>query len=171
MHLRAHIASIVFALVVFCGVFELVRRKRLRERYALLWLGAGFVLLVMAVWKQGLRTFSNAVGIYYPPNAFFVLAFAFVLLLLVHFSTTVSRLADQTRVLAQRLALAEQELAAQRRDRESGANGQEVDDVGGPRPIEEWSGGSEGGERGDAAGRRATEHVHALPQARGHDRG
>ena len=46
-------------------------------------------------------------GIFYPPNAFFVIAFAFLLLLLLHISTIVSRLADETRVLAQRLGLLE----------------------------------------------------------------
>ena len=112
MHLRVQITSIAFAALVLLGVFELVRRGRLRERYALLWLAAGVVLLVLAVWKHLLKTISSAVGIYYPPNAFFVIAFGFVLLLLLHFSTTVSRLGDQTRVLAQRLALLEERLRA-----------------------------------------------------------
>jgi hypothetical protein len=110
MHARVQIASIAFAVVLFVGVFELVRRGRLRERYALLWLAAGFVLLVLAVWQHLLSVVSQAVGIYYPPNAFFVIAFGFVLLLLLHFSTAVSRLSDQTRVLAQRLALLEQRI-------------------------------------------------------------
>ncbi|MEA2272038.1 MAG: hypothetical protein QOI98_746, partial [Solirubrobacteraceae bacterium] len=48
------------------------------------------------------------VGIAYPPNALFFVAFAFVLLLLLHFSVAVSRLTDQTKVLAQRLALLEE---------------------------------------------------------------
>lgn len=112
MHARVQIASIAFAVLLFVGVFELVRRGRLRERYALLWLAAGLVLLVLAVWQHLLSVVSKAVGIYYPPNAFFVIAFGFVLLLLLHFSTAVSRLADQTRVLAQRLALLEQRIDA-----------------------------------------------------------
>ncbi|MBV9837656.1 MAG: DUF2304 family protein, partial [Solirubrobacterales bacterium] len=44
MHTRVQIASIVFALLVFAAVFELVRRRYLRERYAILWLGAALVL-------------------------------------------------------------------------------------------------------------------------------
>lgn len=112
MHTRVQIASIAFALLLFVGVFELVRRGRLRERYALLWLAAGLVLLVLAVWQHLLSTVAKAVGIYYPPNAFFVIAFGFVLLLLLHFSTAVSRLADQTRLLAQRLALLEERVQA-----------------------------------------------------------
>ena len=112
MHFRIQIASILFAVLVFAAVFELVRRRYLRERYALLWLGAAVVLLVLAIWKGLLTTIARAVGIYYPPNAFFVIAFAFLLLLLLHISAAVSRLADETRLLAQRLALLESQQAA-----------------------------------------------------------
>jgi hypothetical protein len=107
---RVQIVSIVFALVVLLGVFELVRRRWLRERYALVWMAAALVLLTLAVWKHLLAVLSHAVGIATPSNALFVVAFAFVLLLLLHFSVSVSRLADQSRVLAQRLALIEERL-------------------------------------------------------------
>lgn len=108
MHFGAQLASIVFAAVVFVIVFEMVRRRYLGERYAILWLGAALALIVLAAWNQLLSTISSAVGIKTPSNAFFVIAFAFLLLLLLHFSSVVSRLADETRVLAQRLALLEQ---------------------------------------------------------------
>jgi hypothetical protein len=108
MHFGAQLASIAFAALVFLIVFEMVRRRYLRERYAILWLGAALVLLVLAAWNQLLSTISSAVGIKTPSNAFFVIAFAFLLLLLLHFSSVVSRLTDETRVLAQRLALLEQ---------------------------------------------------------------
>ena len=112
MQIRVQIVSIVFAALVFAAVFELVRRRYLHERYALVWLGAAFVLLVLAVWKNLLSTVSTAVGIKTPSNAFFVIAFAFLLLLLLHFSAVVSRLADETRVLAQRVALLESRLGS-----------------------------------------------------------
>jgi hypothetical protein len=108
MPARTQIVSILFALLVFAAVFELVRRRYLRERYALLWLGAALVLLVLAVWRDLLTRIAHAMGVHVPSNAFFVIAFAFLLLLLLHFSAVVSRLSDQTRVLAQRLALLEQ---------------------------------------------------------------
>jgi hypothetical protein len=108
MHFGAQVASIAFAVVVFLLVLEMVRRRYLRERYAIMWLGAALVLIVLAAWTQLLGAISSAVGIATPSNAFFVIAFAFLLLLLLHFSAVVSRLADETRVLAQRLALLEQ---------------------------------------------------------------
>jgi hypothetical protein len=116
MHFGAQLASILFAALVFLLVFEMVRRRYLRERYAILWLGAALALLVLAAWNKLLSTISSAVGIKTPSNAFFVIAFAFLLLLLLHFSAVVSRLADETRVLAQRLSLLEQR---QRADDES----------------------------------------------------
>ena len=86
----------------------MVRRRRLMERYALLWLLSAIVLLGLGVWRNGLVHISKAIGIIYPPNALFFVAFGFVLLLLLHFSAAVSRLSDQTKVLAQRLALLEE---------------------------------------------------------------
>lgn len=133
MHFGAQLASIVFALLVFGLVFEMVRRRHLRERYAILWLGAALALLVLAAWTQLLHAISQAVGIATPSNAFFVIAFAFLLLLLLHFSAVVSRLADETRVLAQRLSLLEQR---QREDQEPAApDGEEPDWVTAPGPA------------------------------------
>jgi hypothetical protein len=91
-------------------ILELVRRKRLLERYALLWLFATMVLLILAVWQGLLTTISYAVGIHYPPSALFAVAFGFELLLLLHFSLAVSRLSDQNKVLAQRLGLLQRRL-------------------------------------------------------------
>ncbi len=106
-------AGIIFAVVVFALVFEMVRRRRLGERYAILWLAAALALVVLASWGGLLASISHAVGIKTPSNAFFVIAFTFLLLLVLHFSSVASRLADETRVLAQRLALLEQRLRAQ----------------------------------------------------------
>lgn len=113
MRSGAQPASIVFAAVLFALVFEMVRRRRLGERYAILWLISALALFVLAVWTQLLSSISHAVGIATPSNAFFVIAFTFLLLLLLHFSSVASRLADETRVLAQRVALLEHRLRAQ----------------------------------------------------------
>jgi hypothetical protein len=103
--------ELIILVVVICGlIFELVRRKRLMERYAILWLMAGGTLLVLTLWKGLLTTLSHAAGISYLPSALFAVAFLFVLVMLVHFSMTVSRLSDQNTVLAQRLALLQQRL-------------------------------------------------------------
>lgn len=94
-------------------ILELVRRKRLMERYALLWLFSTAILVVLAAWKGLLTTIASGLGIHYPPALLFAVAFAFELLLLLHFSLTISRLADQNKVLAQRLGLVRQRVEEQ----------------------------------------------------------
>jgi hypothetical protein len=108
MDLRIQLVAIVGTLVLLMIVLELVRRRRLLERYALVWLASALILLALGIWKGLLSTVADAIGVFYPPTALFVIAFGFVLFLLLHFSTAVSRLTDQTKVLAQRLALMEQ---------------------------------------------------------------
>jgi hypothetical protein len=131
--LSQRLEVIIVAVVICAMIFELVRRKHLMERYAILWLVAGATVLVLALWKGLLSTLAHAVGIYYTPSALFAVTFLFVLLLLVHFSLTVSRLSDQNTVLAQRLALLQERL---RRDED----GQPSDDgIDAPRPGEDRS--------------------------------
>jgi len=108
MELRIQIVSIIAALGLFLLVFELVRRRRLLERYALLWLFSALALLGLAVWRDLLEEVATTIGVYSPPNALFLIAFGFVLVLLLHFSLAVSRLTDQTKVLAQRVAMLEE---------------------------------------------------------------
>jgi hypothetical protein len=104
---RIQIVSIIAAAMLFLAVLEMVRRRRLLERYALVWLGSAVILLGLAAWRGALTDLAKALGVTYPPNALFVVAFGFVLVLLLHFSLAVSRLSDQSKVLAQRLALLE----------------------------------------------------------------
>jgi hypothetical protein len=110
MQLKIQIVSILVTAGLFGVIFELLRRKRLMERYALLWLFSSAVLLALAVWKGLLETIAHAIGIYYAPSALFVIAFGFILVLLLHFSLVISRLADQNKILAQRLGLLQQRL-------------------------------------------------------------
>jgi hypothetical protein len=110
MQLKIQLVSILVTGGMFAVVFELLRRKRLMERYALLWLFASAVLLALALWKGLLTTLAHAIGIYYPPSALFVFAFGFILVMLLHFSLVISRLADQNKVLAQQLGLLRQRL-------------------------------------------------------------
>ena len=99
------------AVVLVLGVIvELIRRHRLQERYALLWIVTGGVMLVLAIWRRGLDAFSDLIGVAYPPSALFMVAGLFVLVVLLHFSTVLSRLSEQNRTLAQRLALLEEKL-------------------------------------------------------------
>jgi hypothetical protein len=103
----ASLASVVLLLVVF----ELIRSRRLRERYELLWLLTGTVLLVLSAWRGGLNTIARWVGVEtYPPAILFAVASFFILAVLLHYSTVISSLSDQNSILAQRIALLEARL-------------------------------------------------------------
>jgi hypothetical protein len=110
---RVSLAAAVAAVILLLVIFELIRSRRLQERYALLWLLTGMVILVFALWRGALATVSGAVGIRYPPSALFVLAGLFILLVLLHYSTVISELAQKNLALAQRLALLENRLREQ----------------------------------------------------------
>lgn len=110
MENRVQIVAIVGAVGLLLVVLELVRRRRLMERYALLWLFSAIVILSLSLWQNALEVIARQMGIISPPNALFFVAVGFILLLLLHFSAAMSRLTDQTKVLAQRHAILEQRL-------------------------------------------------------------
>jgi hypothetical protein len=110
MEPRVRLVAILASLALLLVVLELVRRRRLLERYALLWMLSALALLALAAFQPLLIEIAELIGIEYPPSALFLIAFGFVLLLLLHFSVAVSRLADQSKVLAQRVAIMEERL-------------------------------------------------------------
>jgi hypothetical protein len=111
MELRLQIVAITCAVGLLLFVLELVRRRALMERYALLWVFSSLVILGLAIWDEALGVMARQLGILSAPNALFFVAMAFVLLLLLHFSAAMSRLTDQSKVLAQRQAILEQRLS------------------------------------------------------------
>jgi hypothetical protein len=117
MQLRLQIVSILATLGLFGLVFELVRRRRLMERYALLWMFSTAILLALAVWKPLLDRVAVAIGIFYAPSALFAVALGFILVMLLHFSLVISRLADQSKVLAQRIGLLQERIDVLERER------------------------------------------------------
>jgi hypothetical protein len=127
---KLQVVAIVISVGLLVVVFELVRRRRLVERYALTWLLSTSVLLALAVWRGGLAKLSDLLGIAYPPNALFLVAGGFVLLTLLNFSVSISRLSEETKLLAQEQARLEQETRAMRGESLNG---------GGDRPVREES--------------------------------
>jgi hypothetical protein len=133
---KIQILAIAAASGLLLVVLELVRRRRLQERYALLWLVSTVSLLALAVWRDALAGVASLVGIAYPPNALFFLAFAAILVVLLHFSVVISRLSDQSKVLAQRVAMLDERLRRQEGAREERTEGGEellAEPVGGSR--------------------------------------
>jgi len=108
--LRVSIVAAIAAIFLLAVIFELIRSRRLQERYALLWLATGGVILFFSLWRGALGEFADLVGIAYPPSALFVVASFFILVVLLHYSTVISELSERNLALAQRLALLEQQL-------------------------------------------------------------
>jgi len=107
--LRASLVGVVASLLLLLIVLELVRGRRLKERYALLWIATGLVLLVLSAWRGGLNTIAGWAGVQtYPPAVLFAVATLFILLVLLHYSTVLSKLTDENVELAQRVALLEE---------------------------------------------------------------
>ncbi len=104
------VLSICVSAAVLVLVIELIRRGRLKERYSLLWLFEGTVLLVFSSSRTLLESVSRLVGIYYAPSFLFLLAFLFLLLITLHFSVVISGLSEKNKRLAQEIALLRQEL-------------------------------------------------------------
>jgi len=107
--LRVTIVGVVASVLLILVVLELVRGRRLKERYALLWLATGVALLVLSAWRGGLNTIAGWLGVTgYPPAVLFAVATLFIFLVLLHYSTVISKLTDENVELAQRLALLEE---------------------------------------------------------------
>jgi Uncharacterized conserved protein (DUF2304) len=103
---RISIAAAIGSLLLLLIVLELIRGRRLKERYALLWLATGLVLLVLSLWRGGLNTIAGWLGVSgYPPAILFAAAIMFVIAVLLHYSTVLSKLTDDNVVLAQEVAL------------------------------------------------------------------
>ena len=114
---KAQIIAVVGTVLFLALVIDLVRRRRLVERYALLWMGAAVVLVVLAVWNGALEAIADVFGIMSPPNALFLLGLGTVFILALHFSVAFSRLSEETKILAQEVARLDRE---QRRIRKGG---------------------------------------------------
>ncbi|HKY25915.1 MAG TPA: DUF2304 domain-containing protein [Gaiella sp.] len=103
---RISVAAAIGSLLLLLIVLELIRGRRLKERYALLWLATGLVLLVLSLWRGGLNTIADWLGVgTYPPAILFAAAIMFVIAVLLHYSTVLSKLTDDNVVLAQEIAL------------------------------------------------------------------
>jgi hypothetical protein len=116
------IVAVIVTVVLLALVLELVRRRLLVERYALLWMVVAVTLLVLALWTDLLNWASELLGFQVPANFLFVAAFGVIFVLLLHFSVATSRLSEETKILAQQVARLDSEL------RSGHTNGRAPDD-------------------------------------------
>lgn len=108
--IRIQILSILGSLALLGFIVELLRKRKLREEYSLLWLGGALAFLVLSIWRGLLTRLSFAIGVAYPPAALFLALIMGAYLMLLHFSLVFSRLAEKSRLQAQEIALLKHEI-------------------------------------------------------------
>jgi hypothetical protein len=102
---HSRIVAIVSCLGLLAIIVDLVRRRRMKEEYSVLWVATAVVLLVMAIWLQLLRWLTKVLGGVTLSSTIFFLALLFVFGMLLHFSMRVSALERRLTALVQEIGL------------------------------------------------------------------
>lgn len=105
------------SVVALLFVLELVRRRKLREDYSLLWLATACALIAVTAYRPLLDGLANLLSVVtYPPAALFAVAILFMLFILLHYSLALTKLSRENKEIAQQMALLRwQVIEAQRR--------------------------------------------------------
>lgn len=108
---RMQIIAIAGSVILFLFILNLIRRKRIKEEYSLLWVFFGIVFIVLSLWRQGLDYIAMAIGVAYPPTAILLIFLMAMFMILIQFSIIISRLSDANKTLCQEIGLMKMELA------------------------------------------------------------
>lgn len=107
---RLQIIAISIALLFMFFIFRLITRGKLREEYSFIWIVCTALLLLFAIWRNGLDIIANLLGIYYAPSLIFLGAIFAMVIFLVHLSVVNSRQHKQIKNLTQEMALLKEKL-------------------------------------------------------------
>jgi len=105
--MNIRLTAIIGSSFLLLVIFELIRRKYLRERYALLWILSGILFLSLSIRTDILYWISNLLGFTVPSNALFFFSLLFLLLIILGLSVITSRLSEKNKVLTQKVVLLE----------------------------------------------------------------
>jgi hypothetical protein len=107
---KIQIISLTLSISFLLFIFELIRRKKVKEAYAILWLFFAAIFIVLSIWKGGLDYLSAIFGIYYPPAFLFLFLIIAIILILIQFSVVVSGQNEKIKKLTQELGLLKEKL-------------------------------------------------------------
>jgi hypothetical protein len=110
MPFRQQIFALVISLLVFFFTINMVRTKKLREEYSLLWLTTSFSMFVLVLKYEWLVTITGAIGAVLPTTTLFLGSIIFLVLMAVQFSIKISKLTDQVKDLVQENTLLRREV-------------------------------------------------------------
>jgi hypothetical protein len=102
---RIQILSIVASILVIILIVHLIRKRKLREEYSIMWLIGSMVLIVFSVWRSLLEIIADFVGVYYAPAILLLVGIFFGVLIFLHLTVVISRQADENKIMAQEIAL------------------------------------------------------------------
>jgi hypothetical protein len=114
-----YLVALVGSVLVLAGIVELLRRRQLGEKYAVLWLLVGILLLVFTAFPGLLVSLASGLGVAVPTNLMFFIGILFLVGVVLHLSWEVSRLENETRKLAEDLAILRLEVEQVRDRREN----------------------------------------------------
>jgi len=107
---KIQIISIVASLIIFFVVINLIRHRKLKTEYSLIWLTVSVTFIVFSFWRNGIDKLAQLFGIAYAPSVLFIILLIGIILLLIEFSIIISKQAERIKVMVQELALLKQEL-------------------------------------------------------------
>jgi hypothetical protein len=110
MSLRIQIFGVFGSLAIVAIIFELIRKRKLLEKYSILWFSSAVVLIVLSIWRDLLEMTASLLGVYYAPSALFIMAALCAMVMFLHFTVVVSRLTEQNKTLAQEVGILREEL-------------------------------------------------------------
>lgn len=102
--------AIFVSLALFLYILYLVRKRRIKEEYSLLWLFSSIVFIFFSIFRNLLEEFAHLVGIAYAPAALFLLLLLAIFLILIEFSVIISKLSERNKNLAQEVGIIKQEI-------------------------------------------------------------
>ncbi|MCX6234219.1 MAG: DUF2304 domain-containing protein [Bacteroidetes bacterium] len=107
---RIQYLSIFGSMILLAFILALIRNKKIKEEYSLLWIIAGVIFLFFAIWRDALDYLANLAGIAYAPAAIFLVFFIAIFIILVQFSIILSKLTEQNKRLIQEIGLLKMEI-------------------------------------------------------------
>jgi len=110
--------AIVVSVALFFYILYLVRKRRIKEEYSLLWLFSSGVFIFFSIFRGLLEDFAGFVGIAYAPAALFLILLLAIFLILIEFSIIISKLAERNKNLAQEVGILKQEIEKLKGDKD-----------------------------------------------------
>ncbi len=103
--MSGYVFAVVLTVVLLVLLFFLMRRRRIREKYAAVWIAMALAVVVLGAFPRLAVWLASLAGVQTPANLVFALAFVVLLLVCIQLSVEVSNLEEETRTLAEEIAL------------------------------------------------------------------